>query len=250
MNITQREFAQHAARYDEFAPQVDVAHPMIAFIQSRITSPARLIEFGIGTGRVALPLSACGYEVSGVDFSAEMLAELRNKPGAEKIAVVEGSFTEPHGLGLFTGVVCVFNSLYHAHTLEDQVATLRAAAESLEPQGLLFLENRAAHSFVQEYAARERLSVRGVGPDSVWLTAGTLDPLEQVVRFTHLTIGTGGITAGPVTMRYIWPDELRLMAALAGLEVVEQFADWSGTPFTADSREHIAVLRRSGTIKG
>jgi ubiquinone/menaquinone biosynthesis C-methylase UbiE len=51
------------------------------------TAPqARLLEVGIGTGRIALPLAAAGVRVVGIDLSARMLEVLRRKGG--KVAVV------------------------------------------------------------------------------------------------------------------------------------------------------------------
>ena len=45
--------------------------------------------------------------------------------------------------------------------------------------------------------------------------------------------------------RYIWPAELDLMAQLAGLELEERHADWTGTEFTAESESHVSVYMRA-----
>jgi hypothetical protein len=45
----------------------------------------------------------------------------------------------------------------------------------------------------------------------------------------------------PVALRYCWPSELDLMAALAGLRLRERYADWSRAPFGPDSRGHVSV---------
>jgi 16S rRNA A1518/A1519 N6-dimethyltransferase RsmA/KsgA/DIM1 with predicted DNA glycosylase/AP lyase activity len=52
-----------------------------------------VLEFGVGTGRLALPLIGRGLEVHGVDASTEMVAKLR-KPGGDRIPVVIGDFSE------------------------------------------------------------------------------------------------------------------------------------------------------------
>lgn len=41
--------------------------------------------------------------------------------------------------------------------------------------------------------------------------------------------------------RFVWPAELDLMAALAGLRLRERWADWHRSPFTSESRSHISV---------
>ena len=43
---------------------------------------------------------------------------------------------------------------------------------------------------------------------------------------------------------YIWPAELDLMAQLAGFELESRHADWTKTPFTAESRSHVSVYRK------
>jgi len=50
------------------------------------------LELGIGTGRLALPLSARGVPVQGIDLSPDMVAQLQAKPGAAAIGVTIGDF--------------------------------------------------------------------------------------------------------------------------------------------------------------
>jgi SAM-dependent methyltransferase len=52
------------------------------------------LELGIGTGRVALPLSARGAKVHGIDASPAMVDKMRKKPGGENIAVTLGDFAD------------------------------------------------------------------------------------------------------------------------------------------------------------
>src|SRR5207237_6696700 len=52
------------------------------------------LELGIGTGRIAVPLSARGVRVSGIDLSDAMVARLREKPGGDGISVTIGEFAE------------------------------------------------------------------------------------------------------------------------------------------------------------
>ena len=45
--------------------------------------------------------------------------------------------------------------------------------------------------------------------------------------------------------RYVWPSELDLMARIAGFRLRERWADWTGTPFTSESTEQVAVYEKS-----
>lgn len=51
------------------------------------------LELGIGTGRIALPMAKRGVEVRGIDLSEAAVAQLRAKPGGERIDVTIGDFS-------------------------------------------------------------------------------------------------------------------------------------------------------------
>jgi 2-polyprenyl-3-methyl-5-hydroxy-6-metoxy-1,4-benzoquinol methylase len=76
-----------AARYDAssaamFDPAVvDPAADFLAVLAAGGDAEPSALEFGIGTGRIALPLSRRGVRVHGIDLSAAMVARLRAKPG-------------------------------------------------------------------------------------------------------------------------------------------------------------------------
>src|SRR5690349_8340353 len=69
------------------------------------------LELGIGTGRIALPLSARGVRVAGVDLSEAMLARLRAKSGGDAITVVVGDFATTRVEGAFSLAYAVFNTI-------------------------------------------------------------------------------------------------------------------------------------------
>jgi SAM-dependent methyltransferase len=54
--------------------------PVVRFL-AELAGPGAELERGIGTGRIALPLSRRGVRVHGIDLSPDMVAELRAKPG-------------------------------------------------------------------------------------------------------------------------------------------------------------------------
>ena len=59
---------------------------------ARLADGGRILEFGVGTGRIALPLAEKGLDVWGVDGSAEMLKILEEKPGGDKVTTLCGDF--------------------------------------------------------------------------------------------------------------------------------------------------------------
>src|SRR6476659_6043533 len=89
------------------------------------------LEFGIGTGRIALPLSERGVRVHGIDLSPAMVAELRSKPGAERIDVTIGDFASTRVEGEFSLAYVVYSTIMNLTTQEEQVACFRNVAAHL-----------------------------------------------------------------------------------------------------------------------
>src|SRR5918992_1561479 len=102
---------------------------------AELADGGRALELGIGTGRVALPLAARGVVVEGVDSSAAMVAQLRDKPGGRAIPVAISDFRVPEVGGRFDLVYIVFNTFFALTTQADQLACFEAAGGPLSPGG-------------------------------------------------------------------------------------------------------------------
>src|SRR4051812_13917650 len=61
---------------------------------ARLAGSGPVLELGIGTGRIALPLQARGLDLVGIDGSEAMVAQLRSKPGGQHIPVTIGDFSQ------------------------------------------------------------------------------------------------------------------------------------------------------------
>ena len=68
-----------AADYDDLHAHMDPTDAVEAL--AALAGGGRVLELGIGTGRIALPLAARGIEVHGIDASEAMVAELRVEAG-------------------------------------------------------------------------------------------------------------------------------------------------------------------------
>ena len=112
-----------ARRYDTpgtgmFAP--DVLDPAVDRLQQLANGGAAL-EFAIGTGRVAIPLSERGVKVSGIDIAPAMVTQLRSKVDAATIPVVVGDMTRAQVPGDYALVYLVFNGISNLLTQAEQV---------------------------------------------------------------------------------------------------------------------------------
>jgi SAM-dependent methyltransferase len=202
----------------------------------------RVLELGIGTGRVALPLAAQRVDVHGVDASPSMVARLREKPGGAKIPVTIGDMAEALPDGPFRLVYVVFNTIFALLSQERQVACFRSVAGVLEPGGAFLLE-----CFVPDprrFVDGQCVRAIDVGADHMRIEVSRHDPVMQLVQSSTVLFSSAGRTVLPVQIRYAWPAELDLMAALAGLRLRDRWGGWEREPFTASSTSHVSVYER------
>lgn len=232
---------------DRIADVYDILYPpgpdteAAADLLASLAQGGRALELGIGTGRLAIPLSARGVEVHGIDASDAMVARLRAKPGGERIAVVIGDFTGVPVEGRFDLVFAAFNTLFALATQEDQVRCLQAVAGHLAPGGAVVVE-----AFVPDPARfdrGQRTATSVLAGDWVVQESAVHDPLSQRVRLVHILISPEHTRLYPVELRYAWPSELDLMARLAGLALDRRWGGWGQEVFTAASARHVSVYR-------
>jgi SAM-dependent methyltransferase len=203
-----------------------------------------ILEFGIGTGRLALPLAARGLEVAGIDASPEMLDQLAAKPGAEALTVVLGDFADTRIEGTFAVAVVSFNTIFALESREAQLAAFRNAAAHLRPGGRVVLE-----AYVLDPVAlrgEPSLRARFVTGAGVELEALAFDPATGFVDRTVIRLASGApLELVPVRDCYADPADLDALAARAGLERHSREGGWSGEPFDEHSRRHVSVWERA-----
>jgi len=217
--------------------------PAVEFLAALADGAGRVLELGIGGGRVALPLIGRGIAVEGIEASPAVLARLRATPGAESIPVTVGDMADGPADGPFSLVYLVWSGLFHLPSQARQVDCFRNAARVLAPGGAFVIE-----CFVPGPALFDRgVEVNTVTEDSASVTLTRHDPVAQRIFTQRVRFGEGRkVRMFPVAMRYCWPSELDLMAELAGLRLRERYADWSRAPFGPDSRRHVSVYERPG----
>jgi SAM-dependent methyltransferase len=228
--------------YDAIFDEVDEG--MIDLLVGLSGSSRRALELAVGTGRVAIPLSQRGVEVSGIDLSESMLSRLAAKTGGENVRVTLGDMVDLPVDGLFPLVFVVFNSLFAISTQERQLRCFQNAADHLEPGGRFLVE-----CFVPDVkrfdSQNTRMAVSEIGDDGAYAYEVAIhDPVDQEVRSLHIrTDADGASRVLPVTIRYAWPSELDLMARLAGLELESRWAWYDRSEFTETSTASVSVYR-------
>jgi SAM-dependent methyltransferase len=230
--------ARWAEQYDEWhAGMMDDAGAVSTLAELAGDGP--ILEFGVGTGRLAVPLAERGFAVTGVDISEEMLAQLRAKAG--RVDAVLGDMTTVQFDQRFSLALIAFSSLFVLATQQDQVKLFRNAAAHLVPGGRFVLETSVVGN-----DSDARLRVARLEHDRLVLSAGLLDPVTSFYNGAWVVLEPSGIKFYPVQGRNVPHQEMDLMAELAGLKLENRWGDWKGGPFTAQSTVHISVYRKPG----
>ncbi|MDQ3897610.1 MAG: class I SAM-dependent methyltransferase [Actinomycetota bacterium] len=201
-----------------------------------------VLELGVGTGRLALPLADRGLEVHGLDSSEDMLDRLRRKPGADRLKLWTGDFVEIDVPGAFSLVVLAINTIFALPDQDSQVRCFEAAARRLGPGGRFAVE--AWIPQLERFTTGAAVSVRILREDRVSLDIARIDPVTQRMETTQVSFTDGDVRLYPANHRYAWPSELDLMGRLGGLELETREEDWRRTPFTAHSPTHVSVYRK------
>ena len=134
-----REVAEVYDKTNAAGFEPSVLDPMVDLL-AELAHGGPALEFAVGTGRVALPLSARGVQVQGIELSEPMAAQLRAKRGAEAVPVTVGDMTTTRVPGSFTLVYLVANTIMNVTTQDEQLAVFANAAAHLEPGGTFVVE--------------------------------------------------------------------------------------------------------------
>jgi SAM-dependent methyltransferase len=221
--------------------EADALDPAVAFLADLAGSGAAL-ELGIGTGRVALPLSQRGVRVHGIELSPAMVEQLRVKPGADAIGVTIGDFATTRVDGSFALVYLVYNTIMNLTTQDEQVECFRNVAAHLEPGGRFVIE--VVVPALRQLPPGETVRAFSVTPTYLGFDE-YVDLAAQTSVSHHYWITDGKLETFSQPFRYVWPSELDLMARLAGLTLRERWSDWNRQSFTGDSPSHVSVWEKA-----
>jgi len=227
-----------AGVYDEWHSEYD---PLAIDALAELAQNGKALELGIGTGRIALPLSERNVEVYGIDAAPSMISRLRSKPGADRITVTQGSFADVAVEGEFALVYVVFNTFFALSSQEEQVRCFRNVAARLTRGGCFVIE-----AFVPDLTRFDHGQgnwATKVTEHVVELDVGRHDQATQRVTSQKVVITDGNVRLYPVQIRYAWPSELDLMAQLAGMRLRERWSSWKREPFTSESGKHISIYQ-------
>jgi SAM-dependent methyltransferase len=220
-----------------FAPEV--LEPTVARLAD-LAAGGRVLEFAVGTGRVAIPLVERGVSVTGIELSRAMIEQLRTKIDEHSLPVIHGDMASATAPGRYNLVYLVYNTISNLLSQDEQVACFRNAARHLATGGRFVIELEVPE--LRTLPPGQSANVFANEPG--YIGVDTYELLEQRLVSNHVRFDESGdarVFRSP--HRYVWPSELDLMGRLAGFRLESRHADWVGSPFTAESRSHVSVFR-------
>ena len=232
------------SRYDAIARlydpwSVSVTEDVPFYVdEARRVSPGPVVELGVGTGRIAVPIAVEGIRVIGVDSSAGMLEVARERAESAGVAdLVElrlGDLRAPPVSERVELVICPFRSYLHLRTDAERLGALRAARDLLVPGGRLVFD------------------VFAPGADDIAETDGRWLEREPEIferadwdtEARTLTLSVRGPT-GQATLALAWlsTDEWRALLERAGFEVEALYGWFDRRPFRG-GEDMVWIARR------
>jgi SAM-dependent methyltransferase len=232
-----------ADAYDDLPTHPQDADAAVTFL-AQLGDHGPVLELGIGTGRLALPLARRGVAVTGIDSSEAMVAKLRAKPGGDEIPVTIGDFADFHVDGRYSLILVAYSTFFALLDPDAQRRCFAAVAEHLTSDGRFVIE-----AFVPDtsrFVRDQHLEVRHVDLDSAVLSVSRHDASTQRVNSLLVRLADDSVRTWPVRIRYSYPDELDAMSHEAGLRLEHRWGGWDREPFTDDSVKHVSVYVAEG----
>ena len=228
--------------YDEWYAGITDVSTTVAVL-TRLADDGRVLELGVGTGRLAIPLAATGLEVHGVDSSTAMLQRLVAKPGGDAVHVTVGDMSDDLPVGPFTLAFVAYNTFWNLPTEARQRSCFSNVAQRLTADGVFVVEALVPDPALHDPPSQ--VGIRSLTADRVVLSVTRARVDEQLAEGQFIDITeTGGVRLRPWSIRWVTVEQLDEMADAADFALVERWEAFDRSPFTPASARHVSVYRK------
>ena len=212
-------------------------------------SPGPVLEYGVGNGRIAIPIARHGRNVVGVDHSAPMLADLRARVAREpaevaaRVSAVRGDMRRVRLKRRFPLVLATFNTALHLYVRDDVERFLARVREHLAPGGRFVVDlSMPTIADLARMAGRAYSVPRFRHPTTGLVVKNReyfdYDPLRQVLFVSMEFVPVSDPAAAwitPLAHRQFFPREWEALLHYNGFDVDHVDGDFEGGLLTKDS---------------
>lgn len=211
---------------------------------------ARILELCCGTGRLTIPISKAGYNITGVDFTPSMLEKAQNNASALglDISFIEADIRTLDLTEKYDLIFIPFNSIHHLYKNEDVLKAFKVVKKHLQEDGLFLLdcfnpniqfivEGEKELKKISEYTTKD-------GRQIMIKEIMKYESTTQVNRIAwHYYINGAFDSIQNLDMRLFFPQELDSYLERSGFTIAHKFGDFEEGPFTDSSEKQIFVCR-------
>ncbi len=249
------EFYDHVVPYRE---RPDVAF----FVEVARESGGPLLEVGCGTGRILIPTARAGFEITGLDLSAEMLAVCREKLSHEssdvqaRVKTVQGDMRRFDLNQTFRLVTAPFRCFLHLLTVQDQLDCLASIHRHLLPGGRFILDifdpwlpmlvdekYRGEHGEESEFTMPDGRRIQRRSRIVFYDNTTQIADSELIYYITHSNGRTERIV-DPLRLRCIFRYEAEHLLARAGFQLENIYCDYEQSPYGAKTPGELVCVAR------
>lgn len=230
--------------YDLVYPATPEVGQAVDFLNDHCPEKGDILELGVGTGRLALPLAELGHRVHGVDASQKMLDKLAESDPDGTVETTLADFADIRLDRKFDVVLIALNTFFMLPSQELQIACLANARNHLKEGGKVIIEVYEPSRF--HAIEGTDTQIQHLDSESVMINSIQVDRINQIVAIGQILFRSGEMQKTPEISRYAWPAELDLMARIAGLTPSERHENWLRHPFTQASPRHVSVFTNDG----
>lgn len=243
--------------YDDWYGEISDPVTTASFVAGLAGPGGAVLELGVGTGRLAMPIAARVGRFVGIDTSTRMLDRWRSRVDAAVAAgelaagtveAVVGDMVDDLPPGPYDVAFAAYNTLFNLTSADRQRALFARLAERIRPGGSFVVECFVPHdtpdtpdthdtsgtSGTSDTGGEQRLALRSMTVDTVVLSASRHDLAAQTAEGHFIEITeAGGVRLRPWAIRWSTTDELDEMAADTGFVLGGRWADFDRRPFVA-----------------
>ena len=236
--------------YDEWYADVTDVDATVRRMVALAGAGGSVLELGVGTGRLAVPMAAAGLRVVGIDSSRSMLGRLATRDSDGAVTAICGDMVVDLPDGPFDAALVAYNTIVNILDGDGQQRCFESVAARLRP-GSAFVVEAFVPDVDRPSTSTSDVSVRSLAADHVVLSVSVDDPEHQRAegQFVQIT-ESGGVRLRPWSIRWSTPEQLDAMAAQAGLLLRARTSNMAGDPFTPDSAQHVSIYEKRDTADG